>query len=79
MGIEDILQHRRYNNTDAGKHAFAGLRQIENKTFILLKTFSEILVLPVNDITKEYTKQLKLGKMISVNDRGIVRKLKQKI
>ena len=79
MSIDNILPHRRYNNADAGKHSFAGLRQIQDKTLMLLKTPSEMLVLPIDEVTVNHIKRISVGKRISVTEHGKIRSLKRKI
>ena len=73
QGIEDILPHRRYREQDAGKLPFAGLRQVEGKTLMLLQTPSETLVLPIDGKSLRRVKKLKIGKPVDVNTQGIVR------
>jgi len=74
-GIEDIMPHRRFTEGDAGKHSFAGLREIEGHTLMLLKTPTETLVLPIEDKTIARTQRMEIGKMIDVDSLGIVRGL----
>jgi len=69
----DILPHRRYADTDAGTLPFAGIRQIEGKSLMLLQTHSEILVLPIDDAIANRSQRLKIGTPIEVNAQGIVR------
>ena len=72
-GIEDILPHRRYEDADAGKHSFAGLRHIEDQTLMLLQTPKEMLVLPIDDNKVHRAQKIEIGKMVEVNEMGIVR------
>jgi len=69
----DILPHRRYDDTDAGKHSFAGIRQVEGQTLMLLQTPKEMLVLPIDDATANRAQRLSLGSSIEINAQGIVR------
>jgi hypothetical protein len=70
-GIE-LLAHRRYTADDAGKWAYAGLRQMEGKTLMLLQTPSEMLVLPIDDETASRTQRLKIGDVVEVTAQGIL-------
>jgi len=72
-GIDDILPHRHYEETDAGKHSFAGLRHIEGQTLMLLQTPTEILILPIEDNKVHRAQQMEIGRIVEVNERGIVR------
>ena len=69
----DILPHRRYVESDAGKHIFAGLREIEGQTLMLLQTPKEMLVLSIDNNTIRRSQHLRIGNAIDVTDRGIVR------
>ena len=69
----DILPHRRYDDADAGKHSFAGLRHIEGKTLMLLQTPSEMLVLPIDEATANRAQRLQIGSTVDVNAQWIVR------
>jgi hypothetical protein len=69
----DILPHRQYDEADAGKHSYAGIRQVEGKTLMLLQTPSEMLVLPIDANTAQHIQRLKIGSMIDVTAQGIVR------
>jgi hypothetical protein len=71
-GIE-ILPHRRYDDADAGKHNFAGLRHIEGKALMLLQTPSQMLVLPIDDATANRAQRLQIGSTVEVTAQGIVR------
>ena len=73
--MEDILPHRRFSEGNAGKHAFAGLSQIEDQTLILLKTPTETLVLPIEDNVVARAQRIEIGKMIDATDDGIMRGL----
>jgi hypothetical protein len=69
----DILPHRRYEDADAGKHAFAGLRHLEGKSLMLLQTPSEMLVLLIDTATVHRAQRLSIGTTIEVNAQGLVR------
>jgi hypothetical protein len=68
----DLLPHRQYRDDDAGKHSYAGMRQVEGKTLMLLQTPSEMLVLPIDDKTINRAQRLQIGSMIEVTAQGIV-------
>jgi hypothetical protein len=69
----DILPHRRYADSDAGTHSFAGIRQVEGKTLMLLQTPSEMLVLSIDDTTAYRIRHLSIGDTVEINTQGIVR------
>jgi len=69
----DILPHRRYEDADAGKHSFAGLRHIEGQTLMLLQTPTEMLVLPIEDNKIHRAQQMEIGRIVEVTAQGIVR------
>ena len=75
----DILPHRRYEDSDAGKFSFAGIRQVEGQNLMLLQTSKEMLVLPVDDATVNLAQRLEIGKMVDVPAQGIVHTKSQKI
>ena len=68
----DILPHRRYEECDAGKFSFAGLRQVEGQNLMLLQTPKEMLVLPIDDATVNHAQRLEIGKTVDVTAEGIV-------
>lgn len=72
LGI-DILEHRRYANSDGSSLPFAGLRQIEGKTLLLLQTPSQILVLPIEDRAVRHAQNLKIGSAVNINSLGTAR------
>jgi len=72
IGI-DILPHRRYVESDAGKLPFAGLRQIEGKNLMLLQTPSEMLVLPIDADMVHRCQRLSIGNMVDVTAHGLLR------
>ena len=68
----DILPHRPYEKADAGTFVFAGMRQLEDKTFILLQTSSEALVMSVDEKTIQRLGRLKIGSGLEVKRNGFV-------
>ena len=75
----DIMMHRRYAQSDAGKLPFAGLRQIEGQQLMLLQTPTEMLVLPLDHYAVKRAQRLSIGNMVEVNERGILRARGRKI
>jgi len=69
----NILPHRRYAESDAGKLPFAGLPQINGQSLMLLQTPSEILVLPIDGDMVHRCQRLSIGSMIDVTAQGILR------
>ncbi len=72
LGI-NILEHRRYTDSDGSSLPFVGLRQIEGKTLLLLQAPSQILVLPIEDKAIRYAQNLKIGSVVNINSLGIAR------
>jgi len=69
----DVLNHRRYNKeTDAGAYAYSGIRQIEGAKLMLLKSASEILVMPVDEKMAYRVWNLKTGSEIKISPDGII-------
>jgi hypothetical protein len=69
----NILPHRRYTESDAGKLSFAGLREINGKSLMLLQTPSEMLVLPIDGDMVYRCQRMSLGNMIDVTAHGLLR------
>jgi len=68
-----ITEHRRYRpGTDAGTLTFGGIRQIESTKLMLLKTASEILVMPIDDKMAHRVWSLKIGSPIDVTQDGLI-------
>ena len=72
LGI-DILEHRRYADSDGSSLPFAGLRTIEGKTLMLLQTPSQILVLPLEDRATRHAQWLKIGSSVNISSLGVAR------
>ena len=68
-----ILPHRLYTQSDAGKVPFAGLREIDGQSLMLLQTPSEILVLPIDGDMLKRCQRLSIGNMIDVTAHGLMR------
>jgi len=68
-----VIEHRRYNTEkDAGTHGFGGIRQAGTSKLMLLKTSSEVLVLPIEDKMAYQVWTLKLGSPIEISSAGII-------
>lgn len=69
----DILPHRHYAEGDAGELSFAGLREIDGKSLMLLQTPSEMLVLPIIDENMvRRCQRLSIGNMVDVTAHGLL-------
>jgi hypothetical protein len=69
----DMLPHRRYADSDAGQHSFAGLRNVEGQTLMLLQPPSEMLVIPIDDNrTLKRAHRLKIGSPVDMDKLGLV-------
>jgi hypothetical protein len=79
IGMDDILPHRRYEQSDAGKLSFAGLRQVEEQQLMLLQTPSEMLVLPLGHYEAKRAQRLNVGNMVDVAAQGIIKAKGRKI
>ncbi len=69
----DILPHRPFTSADAGKFAYAGLRYIEDKTLLLLKNHSEMLVLPIDEPTANRVRRMSIDTPIDITPQGRIR------
>jgi hypothetical protein len=71
--IFDILIHRRYNDSDAGVSAFAGVRRIDGQSLALLQRDNEILVMPVDEKTAHRLSRLSLGSLVTCAGMGLIK------
>jgi hypothetical protein len=69
----NILPHRRYTESDAGKLPFAGLREINGKSLMLLQTQTEMLVLPIDADMAHRCQHLSIGSIVDVTAHGLMR------
>ena len=69
----DIVNHRRYNESDAGVLAFAGLRRMEGQSLVLLKRDQEILVMPVTKKTAHRLSRLSIGSLVDCARTGSIK------
>lgn len=70
----DILIHRRYNDSDAGASAFAGVRRIDGQSLALLKRDNEILVMPVDEKTANRLSRLSMGSIVTCAGMGLIKR-----
>lgn len=70
----DIPNHRSYTEADKGAALFAGTRQVDGETLVLLKRDEEIIVLPVDAATARRIKRYSLGDAVTLNGKGVVTK-----
>jgi hypothetical protein len=69
----DISKHIPYNSS-SGELAFAGVRNVEGHTLVLLKQGTDtVLVAPVDAATAQRLSRLKIGDPVSVTARGALR------
>ena len=61
LKILDIMEHRRYNEADAGVVAFAGIRRVAGESLALLKRNEVILVMPIDEKTANRLSRLAIG------------------
>jgi hypothetical protein len=71
--IFDILIHRRYNESDAGISAFAGIRRIDGQPLALLQRDNEIIVMPVDEKTAHRLNRLSLGSPVTCAGMGLIK------
>ncbi len=69
----DISKHIPYNSS-SGELAFAGVRNVEGHTLVLLKQGTDtVMVAPVDAATAQRLSRLKIGDPVSVTARGALR------
>ncbi|MDC7964509.1 conjugal transfer protein TraI [Xylella fastidiosa subsp. fastidiosa] len=71
--IFDIMKHRRYNEDDAGMVKFAGLRQVDGKSLVLLKRNDEVIVLAIDVATARRMKRFSLGDEVLLTKKGTLK------
>lgn len=71
--IKDILPHRKFVLSDAGKANFAGIRHKDNETFALFRKNEEMLLMLINSEQEAQLKQLKIGASLSLTLDGQVK------
>lgn len=69
----DIMKHRRYNEDDAGMVKFAGLRQVDGKSLVLLKRNDEVIVLAIDVATARRMKRFSLGDEVLLTNKGTLK------
>lgn len=73
LKIFDIQKHTRYNQSNDGATAFAGIRQVEGQALALLKRGEEVMVLPVDDATARRLKRVAVGELVTVTPKGFIK------
>jgi hypothetical protein len=73
LKILDIMEHRRYNEIDAGIASFAGVRRIAGESLALLKRNEVILVMPIDQKTANRLCRLAIGDPVTCTEIGIVK------
>lgn len=69
----DIMKNRRYNEDDAGMVKFAGLRQVDGKSLVLLKRNDEVIVLAIDVATARRMKRFSLGDEVLLTKKGTLK------
>ena len=71
----DIVHHRRYNATDAGRLIFNGIREVGGHPVGLFKLAhrDEVVVLGLSDYARRRLAKLKLGSEVTISKAGQVR------
>nr|WP_262966116.1 TraI/MobA(P) family conjugative relaxase [Methylobacter psychrophilus] len=73
LKIFDIMEHRRYNETDIGVASFAGVRRVEGEYLALLKRNQSILVMPIDEKTANRLSRLAIGDPVTCTRIGVVK------
>lgn len=73
LELFDIPNYIRYSYCNDGAIAFAGLRQVDEKTLALLKHGENIMVLPINEATARNLKRIAIGDEVTVSLNGSIK------
>ena len=71
-----VPKHRHYDPAGGGTAFFAGIRQVEGETLVLLKREEEVLVLPVDAGCALRLKRVAVGETVTVTAKGSVTRTK---
>lgn len=71
-----VPKHRNYGSAGGGTAVFAGIRQVEGETLVLLKRDEEILVLPVEAGKALRLKRVAIGETVTVTAKGSIARTK---
>lgn len=67
-----IPKHRRYHSGDEGSVQFAGIRQIDDESLVLLKCNEEVIVMPIDAPMERRMKKLSLGAAVTLTSKGVI-------
>ena len=70
--INDILPHRRFESSDAGRLVFSGLRKFEDGYAALFLKDDTMIVLPIDAQQHRAMQRMKIGSTLKLSSSGII-------
>ena len=69
-----IPKHRRFSDRDAGIFRYAGVRQVEGQSMVLLLAADDtVLVLPITAMQRPRMMRRRIGERVKVSTQGAIR------